>query len=860
MNFETNYGTFGEDLNYQSTGAKIKHLTWNGSLADYKLRSNNLASANDFNEFGKYSQLQPATMQASLEGVLQTTSGVQFKDPWKVVSGSQPGNWDSYTVPFTPGTGNYTSYGGVHQNVEYFPDHPTYACYRLKANPQTIGGYQAYVINWSASNAQIYNSTSSETPVKFNSSGATVTANYKASFASNNTAAITNAGQKKFVRARYNNQNNNALYMVYESMGNIWMERSTDNGSTWYSMTNNQPISPSGSITPSIASVTGSGSEDYIAVTYAIPSSGGSSVSMYLRVFVVKSGGSIVSDLGTTLVNEYVAIGGYYPPLYVCNPVVSINNGNRILVAWEGHNDANPNKNTFLYWFGIIEKDIIGDATGYSKLSLGRISGTSNTSSLPAMDATYGDYFHLAWRDASNATIYYKRMYESSGTIVQETTYPVSNGCGYIRNTKPSIISLGYSARISWVGFQPMEEEYLAKGQIDEGDYQTVFTATDYLYNFWSFGSDVISTSIGANKTSSYSPISEYIISWASNNGSTNQYTRNSTLGGSIITLSAGGTPIAGNDLHVVPGTAFSNMFGVVLNTQQSPYRFKLSASIGTLGKQNDQQRINNGRQGIAWKENAQFYFMLGDISVDGTSIKFVEKPDTIVVDSKESLNTYLMTEPFSVSDASKFYYSVRYHIVDSASVSSLLDEKGEIRFTVQLIDDNSNTIIGEFDKVVFNKANQFPYRNIGYQIDPKGIGNKTVRMRLVADANVDMNYSLVQRHSSDAAVNLGKGNNQRMQIGYKGTLTVDNYALDQNFPNPFNPTTKISYALPQDGLVILKIYDALGREVSTLVNEFKQTGRYNASFDASKLSSGVYIYKLTSGKYSATKKMMLVK
>jgi hypothetical protein len=88
----------------------------------------------------------------------------------------------------------------------------------------------------------------------------------------------------------------------------------------------------------------------------------------------------------------------------------------------------------------------------------------------------------------------------------------------------------------------------------------------------------------------------------------------------------------------------------------------------------------------------------------------------------------------------------------------------------------------------------------------------------------------------------------------------VTDYALDQNYPNPFNPVTTISYALPQDGLVLLKIYDALGREVSTLVNEFKQTGRYAATLDASKLSSGVYLYKLTSGKYSATKKMMLVK
>jgi len=85
-------------------------------------------------------------------------------------------------------------------------------------------------------------------------------------------------------------------------------------------------------------------------------------------------------------------------------------------------------------------------------------------------------------------------------------------------------------------------------------------------------------------------------------------------------------------------------------------------------------------------------------------------------------------------------------------------------------------------------------------------------------------------------------------------------FHIYQNYPNPFNPTTTITYALPQDGLTILKVYDALGREVAELVNAFKQTGRYTASFDASRLSSGVYIYKLMSGKYIASKKMMLVK
>ncbi|MCU0372421.1 MAG: C25 family cysteine peptidase, partial [Ignavibacteria bacterium] len=85
-------------------------------------------------------------------------------------------------------------------------------------------------------------------------------------------------------------------------------------------------------------------------------------------------------------------------------------------------------------------------------------------------------------------------------------------------------------------------------------------------------------------------------------------------------------------------------------------------------------------------------------------------------------------------------------------------------------------------------------------------------------------------------------------------------YSLMQNYPNPFNPVTKINFALPKQGFVSLKIYDVLGREVSTLVNEVRQAGAYSVDFDASHLSSGVYFYRLESGSFSDIKRMILVK
>jgi len=87
-----------------------------------------------------------------------------------------------------------------------------------------------------------------------------------------------------------------------------------------------------------------------------------------------------------------------------------------------------------------------------------------------------------------------------------------------------------------------------------------------------------------------------------------------------------------------------------------------------------------------------------------------------------------------------------------------------------------------------------------------------------------------------------------------------ESFLLQQNYPNPFNPTTSISYSIKEMGLVTLKIFDVLGREVSVLVNEVKEPGKYNINFDASKLSSGVYIYLLNAGSFTSSKKMILTK
>jgi len=104
--------------------------------------------------------------------------------------------------------------------------------------------------------------------------------------------------------------------------------------------------------------------------------------------------------------------------------------------------------------------------------------------------------------------------------------------------------------------------------------------------------------------------------------------------------------------------------------------------------------------------------------------------------------------------------------------------------------------------------------------------------------------------------------NSELLKQGNEDNTKVipDAFTLQQNYPNPFNPSTTIRYSIPTSEIVTLKVYDVLGNEVATLINEEKSTGSYEVEFNASGLSSGIYFYKLQTNSFIETKKMLLLK
>lgn len=124
----------------------------------------------------------------------------------------------------------------------------------------------------------------------------------------------------------------------------------------------------------------------------------------------------------------------------------------------------------------------------------------------------------------------------------------------------------------------------------------------------------------------------------------------------------------------------------------------------------------------------------------------------------------------------------------------------------------------------------------------------------------------------TDRGLNSGKYNYRLKQTDYNGNYEYFNlsddvvigvpekFTLSQNYPNPFNPVTNLEFGIPESGFVSLKVFDILGKEIMTLVNEIKPAGMYQVKFDGSNLASGVYFYKIQAGEFSAIKKMSLIK
>jgi len=172
-------------------------------------------------------------------------------------------------------------------------------------------------------------------------------------------------------------------------------------------------------------------------------------------------------------------------------------------------------------------------------------------------------------------------------------------------------------------------------------------------------------------------------------------------------------------------------------------------------------------------------------------------------------------------------------------------------------------------DNVILQWSTATEINNLGFEVERRTISSEYEVLGFVSGAGSTtepQNYSF-----TDSKISKGIYTYRLKQIDLDGSFSYSYeievdvetpavYALEQNFPNPFNPSTNINYSIAETGLVKIAVYNMLGQEVKVLVNELKEAGPHSITFDASSLTSGAYFYSLETPQYKQTKKMLLAK
>ncbi len=648
----------------------------------------------------------------------------------------------------------------------------------------------------------------------------TYTALYKLPHHSNQTNAFENSSARKFIKT-----SDGVMHLVYESMGRVWYEQSTDNGVNWILMNDGKPLDNGNGECPSIDFGT-IGEHILILIAYQ-ETNIYSQTSLKVAVFKSAYGFQPYELIETeTIFTEMIG--------YRVNPVISIhstntsNSSGSILISWQDQSEGG-----LFYRLAGLNMDginLTGSNIRIAETSVNSINPASSTKRI--YDSN--NKFHLVWQE--NEEIKYCTFFSQSAVAT------LSTNSGYDVNIQPSIVVLNDNiARISWVGERMDESESIQSN--------VVFMAPDNPSHFWTFGNNVSSTNINRPDN-----VNAYVIGWSEDDGNVNQIVDNHLSQSYIRNLNQ-----VGKDIQICNGSTFSDMYATIFNTSNSPYFFNLSNDIQsyyTIPKNTSTTSISEGREGIVAKNKLQFYFGVGDVKVDNELVSFKEIADTVRFSNLQTLNQYLTTEPFPLTDNSSFYYSVQFGVTDTSYAQNSLSANSFVKFRVLLLDNNTNQLLGVYDEVTYTLDNLLQHKNIAYQVNTNGVGNRTVRLALEVTENIEPKYALAEKYADDYVITKEKYET----IEYKGKLGITEYALLQNYPNPFNPVTTVNYQIPKSGRVVLKVYDILGREVATLVNEEKETGRYTVNFDASALSSGVYLYEIVVNDYRAVKKLMVIK
>ena len=663
---------------------------------------------------------------------------------------------------------------------------------------------------------------------------------YKMVHYSNDASAFSENSQRKFIRTPNGN-----LFQTYTSMGHVWAEFSTDNGQTWQIAYGGQPLDGgNGGKCPSLDCFGDQSGHDVMVV---FQQKAGDYYSIKLATFEYDPNWSGVYDYSLQPWPTVYAESADQYSTTNANPNISIG-GESPIVTFERKSSSggNPGINCvglqFSYYPGTINIESIAASPAFT------IPGTTANSINASVSCNKSSTMShaIAWeQDLSSSSKAIELAYvninpRSDGTWSFSTSsvWNISEDLGNGYDYRPSIVEMAdESARVCWItdpGAMP-----------NPPLINVIYWNSNDPYNYLMY--DMNAQSVSVNVTDD----GNAVFAWSS-------YIPNRWYNRASTELSESGTTLntTGRDVQLCNADKKSDMYVSSYYPFSTPYYFTTSTNLGGVAKTSPIQ-IYYGRGLTLGEGNLRFHYSLGNLLVDGKSINFVTPSSSASHGNLDSLNSVLETEPFQISNNSKFMFTEDCGFLDSAAAAVDLGDTGYVSYRAELVDNSTGKVIGTIRDATFNSRNTHCYTLQPYQLNTGGVGTKTVRVKFAVATNIDspqvafVNSYQYQNQIDSSSV---------QSVSLQQLDLIKDYVLAQNYPNPFNPTTTISYTIPEDGMVTLKVYDVLGREVATLVNEAQKVGRYEVNFDASRLASGVYFYRLAAGSHVITKKMLMLK
>ena len=267
--------------------------------------------------------------------------------------------------------------------------------------------------------------------------------------------------------------------------------------------------------------------------------------------------------------------------------------------------------------------------------------------------------------------------------------------------------------------------------------------------------------------------------------------------------------------------------------------------------------QINQSRNIMfKWKKVKDAKKYLIQLSKDQSFIT-VAKSDSTFIDTTKIIS--------NLSDGQKYFWKVL-----AKNIAGISPWSDSWNFTTQIIPPSNLTLQRAGLKAITLKWNDNSNNEEGYLIERKQLPQtnysfldslKTVAITYL-DNKVEQGPTYYYRIKAYTKFVQSDYSNEAslVMVGVEDQKIPTEYSLSQNYPNPFNPNTVIKFDVPKESFITLKVYDILGREVVQLINEEKKPGKYQVTFNASKLSSGVYFYRLLAGSFVETKKLILIK